>query len=437
MQLQRSIGLVGATAIVVGSVIGMGAFVLLPIVCAQAGSSAWLAILLAVVVSLIGVLPVVQLASAMPVAGGGFAFGTRLLSPLIGIVMSWWGVLGGAAAPALVSYGLAESFRDMLPAGWSLHLTALGIVAVFYAVQRMGVRLLAGLQVAMVVQMLVALLLFGIVGVMADGHGIRPTLPSDSGFIIALLVSFNICMGFQVIVELGEEMHSPGRNMFRALGLSALLVLVFYMLVAAAYMNLTGPIVADSRPELVGSIAPHLPEWAVAFIRIGVVGAALTSFNGTAIAIPRELYAQARGGVLPAKMAEIGKGGTPHNAVSLYFVVVFVLLLLGEVLNRAGVLQHFFGQDVIEFYGFITVSGILLLTLGLGMAAWRLPSRFPQEYSEATVRLPMHWLRLAIVVSVVANGILIALMFSKWIIPVVVGGVTLTVVAFGRVRLKV
>lgn len=134
MQLQRSIGLVGATAIVVGSVIGMGAFVLLPIVCAQAGSAAWLAILLAVVVSLIGVLPVVQLASAMPVAGGGFAFGTRLLSPLMGIVMSWWGALGGAAALALVSYGLVESFRDMLPAGWSLHLTALGIVAVFYAV---------------------------------------------------------------------------------------------------------------------------------------------------------------------------------------------------------------------------------------------------------------------------------------------------------------
>lgn len=301
----------------------------------------------------------------------------------------------------------------------------------------MGVRLLAGLQVAMVVQMLLALLLFGIVGVMAEGHGIWPTLPSDSGFIIALLVSFNICMGFQVIVELGEEMHSPGRNMFRALGLSALLVLVFYMLVAAAYMNLTGPIVADSRPELVGSIVPHLPDWAVAFIRIGVVGAALTSFNGTAIAIPRELYAQARGGVLPAKMAEIGKGGTPHHAVSLYFVVVFVLLLLGEVLDRAGVLRHFFGQDVIEFYGFITVSGILLLTLGLGMAAWRLPKKFPKEYSGATVRLPMHWLRLAIVVSVLANGILIALMFTKWIIPVVVGGVTLTVVAFGRVRLKV
>lgn len=417
MELKRNISLVGAIAIVVGSVIGMGAFVLLPIVCSQASGAAWLAILLAVGISTVSMLPLIQLGATLPTAGGGFEYGRRLLSPSLGILLSWLGVLGGAAALALVSYGLVESFASYLPAGTSLHLVALAIVLVFYIVQRAGVKLLSSLQVILVAQMLVALLIYSFAGLISDGNGYVPEMPTNISFLMALAVAFNLCLGFQVVVELGEEMKNPERNIFRTLIIGAAVVLVFYVLIIAAYTHLVGVENLSARPELVSTSTSILPTWGVWFLQFGIVGAALTSFNGTAIAIPREIYAQGRAKVIPSRFGELDKQSNPQQAVSLYFALVVVLLLLGALLDYVGVLTYFFAKDIIEFYGFITVSGILILTVGLSVAAWKLPKLLPNEYSASKVRLSKPLLRSAVVVSVLFNCGLVLLMCTKWLIP--------------------
>lgn len=417
MELQRNISLTGAVAIVVGSVIGMGAFVLLPIVCSHAGGAAWLAIVLAVGISAISMLPLIQLGAALPTAGGGFEYGRRLLTPQLGILLSWMGVLGGAAALALVSYGLVESFANYLPEGTSLHLVALAIVMLFYAVQRAGVKLLSTLQVVLVAQMLLALLAYGTVGLLSDGNGYAPQMPTNVGFLLALAVAFNVCLGFQVVVELGEEMRNPERNIFRTLVIGATVVLLFYLLIIAAYTHLVGVENLTERPDLVSTSTAFLSNWGVGFLKFGIVGAALTSFNGTAIAIPREIYAQGRAEVIPSKFAQLDGQGNPQKAVSLYFLLVSVLLLLGALFDYLGVLAHFFGKDIIEFYGFITVSGILILTVGLSLAAWRLPKLMNEAYASSKVKIPKGVLRITIIISVLFNSGLVILMCSKWLIP--------------------
>ncbi len=417
MELQRNITLTGAVAIVVGSVIGMGAFVLLPIVCSQAGGAAWLAIAIAVGISTISMLPLIQLGATLPTAGGGFEYGRRLLSPELGILLSWMGVLGGAAALALVSYGLVESFANYLPEGISLHLVALAIVLLFYAVQRIGVQMLSTLQVVLVAQMLLALLIYGVIGLVSDGNGYTPEVPTNTSFLMGLAVAFNLCLGFQVVVELGEEMRNPERNIFRTLLIGAVVVLLFYLLIIAAYTHLVGVENLIERPDLVFTSTNILPQWGVWFLQFGIVGAALTSFNGTAIAIPREIYAQGRAEVLPSKFAELDNQGNPRNAVSLYFLLVAVLLILGSILDYVGVLSHFFGNDIIEFYGFITVSGILILTVGLSVAAWKLPKLMNEAYALSKIKIPIGFLRAAIIISVVFNSGLVILMCSKWLIP--------------------
>jgi APA family basic amino acid/polyamine antiporter len=417
VDLQRNITLTGAVAIVVGSVIGMGAFVLLPIVCSQAGGAAWLAIVLAVGISAISMLPLIQLGAALPTAGGGFEYGRRLLTPELGILLSWLGVLGGAAALALVSYGLVESFAAYLPEGVSLHLVALAIVMLFYAVQRAGVKLLSTLQVVLVAQMLLALLVYGSFGLISDGNSYMPEAPANTSFLMGLAVAFNVCLGFQVVVELGEEMRNPERNIFRTLVIGATVVLLFYLLIIVAYTHLVGVENLAERPDLVSTSTAFLPTWGVWFLQFGIVGAALTSFNGTAIAIPREIYAQGRAEVIPSKFSELDVEGNPRNAVSLYFSLVAVLLLLGALFDWLGVLKHFFGKDIIEFYGFITVSGILILTVGLSVAAWKLPKQMNEEYASSKVKIPIGFLRAAIIISVVFNSGLVILMCSKWLIP--------------------
>ena len=80
MKLEKRIGLAGGTAIVVGGVIGMGAYALVPSIAQKAGNAAWLAMTIAMLVSVVSVLPLIQISSALPVAGGGYMYASYFLT---------------------------------------------------------------------------------------------------------------------------------------------------------------------------------------------------------------------------------------------------------------------------------------------------------------------------------------------------------------------
>ncbi len=427
MELKRQIGLAGGIAMVVGGVIGMGAFVLIPIICAKAGSAAWLAVSIALITSLLSVFPLIQLSSAYPVAGGGFEYGRKFLSPFTGILFSWWSIIGGAAAVALVAFGLVESFKAYLPANISMHLLSILLVLMFYAFYLLGIKFLMLLQVLMSVQMLLALLLYTIPVLQKFGGNAAFSLPQNDNFFMAIVFSFNICLGFQIIMELGEEMENPKRNIPLSLIIGAAIILVIYLMTIAAYSGIVGQGNLALKPEMVGTANRLLPQWAIVFIRIGVLSAGLTCFNGAAIAIPREVLAQARAGILPEVFARINKNGTPQYAVSLFFVAVCLMLLLGELLEQTKILQFFFGTDTIEFYGFLTIFGMMTLTIGISLAAWKLPSIAPQLYQNAYIRFSKFWLALFVTISILSSLFLILLVSTKWIVPLIFAMLTLLI----------
>lgn len=404
---------------VVGGVIGMGAFVLIPIICAKAGSAAWLSVSIALITSLLGVFPLIQLSSAYPVAGGGYEYGRKFLSPFTGILFSWWSIIGGAAAVALVAFGLIESFRAYLPADISMHILSILLVLVSYAFYLLGIKFLMLLQVLMSVQMMLALLLYTVPVLQQFGGNAEFSMPQNSNFFMAIVFSFNICLGFQIIMELGEEMENPKRNIPLSLIIGAAIILAIYLMTIAAYSGIVGQSNLASKPEMVGTANKLLPQWAIIFIRIGVISAGLTCFNGAAIAIPREIFAQARAGILPQAFARINQNGTPQYAVSLFFASVCFILLLGELLDQTGILQSFFGTDTIEFYGFLTIFGMMTLTIGISIAAWKLPAIAPELYNNAYIRFSKFWLAVFVGISILSSLFLIFLVSTKWIVPLI------------------
>jgi len=419
VELKRQIGLAGGIAMVVGGVIGMGAFVLIPIICAKAGSAAWLSVSIALITSLLGVFPLIQLSSAYPVAGGGYEYGRKFLSPFTGILFSWWSIIGGAAAVALVAFGLIESFRAYLPADISMHILSILLVLVSYAFYLLGIKFLMLLQVLMSVQMMLALLLYTVPVLQQFGGNAEFSMPQNGNFFMAIVFSFNICLGFQIIMELGEEMENPKRNIPLSLIIGAAIILTIYLMTIAAYSGIVGQSNLASKPEMVGTANKLLPQWAIIFIRIGVISAGLTCFNGAAIAIPREIFAQARAGILPQAFARINQNGTPQYAVSLFFASVCFILLLGELLDQTGILQSFFGTDTIEFYGFLTIFGMMTLTIGISIAAWKLPAIAPELYNNAYIRFSKFWLAVFVGISILSSLFLILLVSTKWIVPLI------------------
>jgi amino acid transporter len=437
--LKNKIGLLGGVGIVTGGVIGMGTYALIPGITANAGPAAWLAITIALVVSILSVLPLIQLSSAMPIAGGGFEYCRRLLSPYAGFLVSWLAVIGGACSLSLISTALAEQFQEYIPWGIPPHVAAMCFVAAFYLFYLLGLQIVTMVQVVLCLQLLIALFMYFLPILFSKNFVLHATLPETPNFLLAVILAFNICLGFQIIIELGEEMKDPSRNIPLALLIGGGIILFVYLSVTFAYISCVGLQHTSEKIKLITTALPYYGVAGIAFIRLGVISSGLASYSGGAIALPRELFAMARSRALPEYFHHTDTRGNPSRAVGLFFGIVLVIMATGYMLEHAGIIEEYFGPDIVEFYGFMAIFGIMIMTIVLSAAALRLPGQMPAEYAAAYIRLPRWALYSLCVLSMLASLFLLLVIMSKivvlWFYLVILALVTALYFAYSRTRI--
>jgi len=393
LHLQRTIGLAGASALVVGGVIGAGIFVMVRDIGALAGPAIWLSFVAAIVVSMIGVIPLIQLAGALPTAGAGYMFASRMLSPCLGVMVSAWVLLGGACSVSVATRTLAQYMQGYIFEGVPVGLMAAGILALFYGIYHFGVRLALSLQMVLAVQFLSALLIYGIAGAFHSGLAMTlEPVQGRNGFLMSILLCYAICMGFQIIAEMGEEIRDARRTIPRALLIGGLIVTFIYILVGTVFVTTLpydAAAYAAMKAPLRESAKLFLPAALVHFIGLGALTAGSAALNAAALTLPRELFAMARDGMLPRTLATIDpRSGSPRNAVTVYFILVGLLLLC---------------QFDTDFYGYMAATGVLAISSALGLAALRLYRRFPRYYADAYIQFPRPVLYVCAAVTLLAS----------------------------------
>ncbi len=403
-QLARSITLGGAVALVVGGVIGAGIFVLIAVIGAQAGSAIWLAFSIAILISLIGVLPVIQLAGTLPRAGAGYLFASRLLSPFVGVVTSCWIILGGGCSTCVVALTLAVYAGQLLPGDVPVRAVAIALLLAFYAVYQFGLRLAIWLQLLMAAQFISALVIYGLVGAFSVELDVSVVPPRGIAvFLMAVLLCYSTCLGFQVVAEMGEEIRHARRNIPLALLIGGSLVAIIYVLLGTVFVS-SIPYDPQAyralKAPMTESASLFLPAAIVSFVGFGATTAGLTSFNAAAIALPRELFAQARDGLMPRALARVHpRTRAPQNAVTAFFVFVVLLLLAA--------------RDT-EFYGFMAAVGILVMSSVMCIASLRLPKKLPERFEQAYIRFPMPVLVACTVITVVVSlGFVVVVAYER------------------------
>ncbi|HOC67596.1 MAG: putative amino acid permease YhdG [Candidatus Hydrogenedentes bacterium ADurb.Bin101] len=427
LHLQRTIGLAGASALVVGGVIGAGIFVMVRDIGALAGPAIWLSFVIAITVSMIGVIPLIQLAGALPTAGAGYMFASRMLSPCMGVLVSAWVLLGGACSVSVATRTLAQYMQGYILEGIPVGLMAAGILAVFYGIYSFGVRLAMSLQLVLAVQFLSALLLYGLAGAFHSGLDMTlQPVQGANGFLMSILLCYAICMGFQIIAEMGEEIQDARRTIPRALLIGGLIVAFIYILVGSVFVT-TIPYdaarYAAMNAPLRESATLFLPAALVHFIGLGALTAGAAALNAAALTLPRELFALARDGILPRTLANIDpRSGAPRNAVTVYFILVGMLLL---------------GQFETDFYGYMAATGVLAISSALGVAAIRLCRRFPRCYSDAYIQFPKSVLVICAGITIAASlGFGLVVAYERpWVLAAYAAW-TLTVCAGYRLRTR-
>ena len=422
--IDQRVGLVGATGLVVGNVIGIAIFVLAAPLAADAGPSVVLAMLLAGIPLIFSLLSILQLGGAIPVAGGTYVYGSRLVAPFWGFATPWMVVPGVWAGLLFTAHGFAEyvGFFVPLPQEGLMY----GILILFLLINVVGIRVVAWLQLAMVAALLAGMLVFIVPGVFyVDSANFTPVFPRGLDPFIVAVVSLHFPLrGFSMLIEIGEEIESPAKNIPRVLVLSAAIGLTLMVALLAVFVGVGGWRGVDSLNAAVAAVAgTFLPRPLVAVVVVAALLGSLTSVNTTFASYSRTIMRAARDDVVPETFAFLNdRYETPHRSVLLLGVPP---ILLVPVTPSPVVLS-------------IALSLAILFAVFVGgLALWNLPKLFPQRYEYSLYRLPMPVLRVTAVGSVVSAVLLWVALLTElpWIGFVVFGWLCFGWVVF-RLRVR-
>lgn len=342
-QLRREVGLFGAVMLGLGSILGTGVFVALPLKTAEAGLWIIPAIVIAGLVALCNALSSAQLAAAHPVAGGTYEYGYRFLKPWLGFTAGWTFLLAKSASAATAALGI-RFYLENNPA--VLHdarpLALIGVAGV-------GVACLLGLRRSTAINVvLVSVTLCGLLAFIATQgtakwvvtHGAQPG--REAGFSVGafefsqlIAWSFVAFTGYGRLATLAEEVVDPRRTIPRAIVVTLIASVALYVGVAWAF---------ERNYVFNRDYVHHVTVFNLShFFSSNLVGlgrlvslAAVTAMLGVLLnlilGLSRVWLAMARRGDAPAFLARIHEPtSTPRPAVILTGFVIALLVLVGDV----------------------------------------------------------------------------------------------------------
>ena len=371
MSSVRRVGVLGATGIGVGSMLGAGVFSGMWALLFAAGPWYGLALGLAVVVAIANALSTAQLAARHPVAGGAYTYGRRELGDTPGLIAGAAFVLGKTASVAVAATVLGTYVLPGHP-----QLVATAAIALSWAFNARGITRTAWGATVLAVVVSIALVTLTVAALLPESSAPNPALvgePLPSGSWSAVLVGasavFFAFAGYARIATLGEEVRAPERTIPRAIMLALGWVLVLYLGLAVALRGTSATARELTHAPLeVLARAAGIP---VPLVTIAAVLAVSGAMLGVMAGAGRTAMAMARERDLPRGLAHQGRSGAPWRAELVIAAGAIALVWTPDVsliLVSAGA--------VLTYYAVANVSALAQLRAGR-MGPMRVPALVP------------------------------------------------------------
>jgi amino acid transporter len=354
-QLERTIGLGGATGIGVGAIVGGGILALAGVAFEKTGPGAILAFALNGVIALITVLSFSELATRFPESGGTYSFARRVLSIEAAFTVGW--VVWFASVVAAVLYALG--FGAFLLLAVERALTSSGSAAPEWMRSRAAVMLLAcaaagvlsvglvrraggggpwlNIGKVLVFSVLIAGGLWKLVGeppaeVRED---LTDFLPAGGlGLVTAMGYTFIALQGFDLIAAVGGEVKDPRRTipraMFYSLGIALVIYLPLLFIVVTVGMRPGDSVteVSAQQPEAVVAIAArnYLGSFGYWLVLVAGVLSMLSALQANLLAASRVALAMATDKTLPHWFS--GRHRTRSTPVAAILATAVIVILV-------------------------------------------------------------------------------------------------------------
>jgi APA family basic amino acid/polyamine antiporter len=353
-ELARDLGVSHATAVVVGTIIGSGIF-LVPSEMMQAVGSArlvYLAWIVGGLLSFFGALTYAELGAMKPQAGGEYVYIRDAYGPLPGFLYAWtWFVISKPGSIATLATGFvrvlgtfpALSFfsRDIVTAPLPIsygQLIAIAAAIFISFVNYLGIKKAGEFQLVFTVLKVGIIVAIALIGFSYAGGswGNFATIFTGAkggiaGFMAALVAALWAYDGWNDLNMVSGEIRNPERSIPIALIAGVALVGILYMLVNAAvqYVLPASAIAASPRPAS-DAIELVLGNLGAAIVSAGMALSMLVAMNGTIMSGARIPFAVARDGYFFRSLAKVHPVfRTPSTSIVVQAILSVGLLLLG------------------------------------------------------------------------------------------------------------
>ena len=389
-------GLLHATAMVVGTIVGASIFVQPTEISRHVPSIPGMLLvwLLSGLLTLCGALVCAELAAAFPRTGGVYVFLKETISPAIGFLWGWamfWTIHSGIIAAIAVVFARYVGYFAPLGDRGTRAVAIAGILALS-AVNYVGVRPGSAVQTILTLVKILAIVLI-LVLVLALGPPAPVHSEADAAggasppplreFVLALIAGLFAFGGWHMVTYAADETRRPDKTIPRALLIGTLTVTACYLALNAAYVYVlpleqvirSTRVAADAANALVG------PKGAAAISGLVIVSA-FGALNGIVLAGPRVYFAMAGDGLAFRWLGAIHpRFRTPHLAILLQ-------ALWSSVLVTTGTYRALFTRVIYTEWLFFAVMAI---------GAFRLRRRSGYTHSHSVWGLPL--VRLLFIVS--------------------------------------
>lgn len=402
-ELDKNIGLLGAVAIGVGTMIAAGIFVLSGLAVSKVGTVAIISFFLAAMVASITAAAYAEFSSIYEESGGGYMYVSNTFESDLTYFMGWTMILGYPASAAFYLASFSEWFYRFIfpvlhiPRAIPYWIPGLVILALLVGLNFKGTEESNQFQIAVTALkvLLIALFLYGGLqtfetDVVATSFTQHIDDFAQMGVTSALV--FITFFGFSAIATNAEEVKQPGWTIPRAIYISMGFVTFVYTLVVLVIVLAINTdaflgFLATQTPEIASAsaapafIASH-GEVAMAFaaqyylgdigfyiIVVGALFSMLSASNATILAGSRVKLALARRNHLPQGFEDLHPtANTPYKTVVLTggFILIYLIVftvIFGEEYTLFGL--HLGIEGIAQFANFLLISGLTFVNVAL------------------------------------------------------------------------
>jgi APA family basic amino acid/polyamine antiporter len=397
-EMKRELGLLDATLLVAGSMIGSGIFIVSADITRNVGSAGWLITvwLITGLMTLIAAVSYGELSAMFPKAGGQYVYLKEAYNPLVGFLYGWsffaviqTGTIAavGVAFSKFTAYLWPAVSEDIIlfnlgsisvsPA----QVLAIVIIILLTYINTKGVKGGKIIQTSFTMTKLVSLfglIIFGFIMLKPDiweanwanawsmqkltvgGTVESYTLVAALGAIAAAMVgSIFSSDAWNNITFIAGEVKNPKRNIGLSLFLGTLIVTVIYVLANLVYMAvlpLQEIATADKDRVAVAASSVIFGNIGTVIIALMIMVSTFGCNNGLILAGARVYHTMANDGLFFKKTASLNKHAVPEFGLWLQCLVASVLCLSGKY----GDLLDMISFVVVIFY-VLTIIGIYIL----------------------------------------------------------------------------